>query len=181
MMSTMSQGLGPLLYPLLLCSFVASLILLERFVVLASASVSGRLAQAGEQMMQAYQHDEVALRDTAISLWLSEQQSRLSSGLRALHIIAIVSPLLGLLGTVLGLISVFDDLAVHEGPISPALLADGLGLAMKTTACGLIIAIPALLGAYLYQLWVDKLIGACEHALNLYSLRCAGLCTAALA
>lgn len=181
MISTISHGLGPLFYPLLLCSFIALWILLERLVVLSSASLSRTLSKSGEQLMQGYQHDDAALRDSAISLWLNAQQRRLSSGLRVLHIIAIVSPLLGLLGTVLGLISVFDDLAVHQGPISPALLADGLGLAMKTTACGLLVAIPALVGAYLFQLWVDKLIGTCELELNRQSLHSAGLCTAALA
>lgn len=181
MISTLEQQLGPMLYPLVLCSLIASLIILERLAVLSSYTLSGRLKRAGLNVMVHYKDEDKATREEVLSVWLHGQQKHLAAGIRLLHIIAIVSPLLGLLGTVLGLIQVFDSLALHAGPIDPSLLADGLGLAMKTTACGLIIAIPALLGAYLYQLWVDKLISSCEHALNIHSLRCAGICTAALA
>lgn len=180
-MSALTQQLGPLFYPLMACSLIASLILLERLFVLISFTLSGRLIKAGLIVLEHHQDDDKATREEVLSIWLQRQQKVLASGLRLLHIVAMIAPLLGLLGTVLGLIQVFDSLALHTGPIEPSLLADGLGLAMKTTAMGLIIAIPAMLGAYLYQLWTDKLIHSCEHELNLRALRCSGVCTEALA
>ncbi|GAM57881.1 biopolymer transport protein exbB [Vibrio ishigakensis] len=53
----------------------------------------------------------------------------------------------------LGLIDMFKGLAHTSGSISPAVLADGLGLAMSTTAVGLLIALPAITGAQLLGMW----------------------------
>ena len=181
MLETLNNQLGPLFYPLLMCSFLASLIVLERFVILSVHSISGQLIKAGLATLAHYQEHPRAILEELMSLWLQGQQKKLASGIRLLHIVALVSPLLGLLGTVLGLIQAFDSLALHRGPIDPSLLADGLGLAMKTTAFGLVIAIPALFSAYLYQLWVDSLIHACERELNLSTLRNNGICTDTLA
>lgn len=180
-MSAFTQQLGPLFYPLMACSLIASLIVLERLFILASYTLSRRLIRAGLMVLAHHEGDGKATCDEVLSLWLQRQQRALASGIRLLHIVAMIAPLLGLLGTVLGLIDVFDRLALHAGPIEPSLLADGLGLAMKTTAMGLIIAIPAMMAAYLYQLWIDKLIHGCEHELNLRALRCSGVCTEALA
>ena len=54
------------------------------------------------------------------------------------------SPLLGLLGTVLGMIQTFSRLADTQGALDMTLLADGIWQALLTTAAGLIIAIPAV-------------------------------------
>jgi biopolymer transport protein ExbB len=81
---------------------------------------------------------------------------------------------------VIGLIQVFDDLGVHQGPIEPSMLAGGLGIAMKTTAAGLIIALPAVLGAHGFQLWVERLIHQTEHAMNMHNLELEGICTKAI-
>jgi biopolymer transport protein ExbB len=62
-----------------------------------------------------------------------------------LHTIASVSPLLGLLGTVSGMIKVFGTISV-EGVGNPASLATGISEALITTAAGLTVAIPTFLG-----------------------------------
>src|SRR5690606_4920308 len=67
--------------------------------------------------------------------------ANLSSGLRTLELIAMVSPLLGLLGTVLGMIEAFRELSMAEGSANAALLAAGIWQALLTTAEGLIVAI----------------------------------------
>ncbi len=67
--------------------------------------------------------------------------------LNTLGTIASISPLLGLLGTVLGMIRVFFTL-VHTGVGDPAALAGGIAEALITTAAGLLVAIPAL---FLYR------------------------------
>lgn len=78
--------------------------------------------------------------------------------LRVLNGIATVSPLLGLLGTVFGMISSFNSLAGAAAMGKPELLASGIGEALITTATGLAIAIPAL-SFYLFFLGrVDMLI-----------------------
>ena len=85
----------------------------------------------------------------------------LHAGLRLLGLIGVISPLIGLLGTVLGLIEMFKGVAATTGSITPNDLADGLGLAMRTTAAGLMIALPAISGAQLLRPY-----GLTEFSLN---------------
>ncbi|MFC1576882.1 MotA/TolQ/ExbB proton channel family protein [Candidatus Omnitrophota bacterium] len=59
--------------------------------------------------------------------------------------IAVVAPLIGLLGTVLGMIQAFNVIAFQAAVVKPILLAGGVSKAMVTTAGGLIVAIPAML------------------------------------
>lgn len=67
----------------------------------------------------------------------------LERGLLILQVVAEISPLMGLLGTVLGMVSVFD--AITAGGIGdPQVLADGISKALITTVTGLCVAIPAL-------------------------------------
>lgn len=59
--------------------------------------------------------------------------------------IASISPMVGLLGTVLGMIQAFNVIAFQTGAVKPILLAGGISKAMVTTATGLMIAIPAMI------------------------------------
>ena len=68
----------------------------------------------------------------------------LNNGMGTLSLIASLSTLLGLLGTVLGMIDSFQSLATTEGAIEPAILAGGIWKALSTTAAGLIVALIAL-------------------------------------
>lgn len=65
------------------------------------------------------------------------------SGLRALELIATIAPLLGLLGTVLGMIAAFQTLQEAGAQADPATLAGGIWQALLTTAAGMGVAIPA--------------------------------------
>ncbi len=69
---------------------------------------------------------------------------RLESKLFWLDIIAQVSTLMGLLGTIFGLVSSFDAVANAPDSIKNSLLSDGIAMAMGTTAMGLIVAIPTM-------------------------------------
>lgn len=62
----------------------------------------------------------------------------------ALAIVATVAPIVGLLGTVVGMIEAFHVIAFSEGMGNPALLAGGISKALINTACGLCVALPAL-------------------------------------
>lgn len=77
------------------------------------------------------------------------QVSQLRKHLRVLNGAATVAPLIGLLGTVVGMIESFNQLAVQKGGGRTEELAAGIGLALLTTAVGLLIAIPALI-LYMY-------------------------------
>jgi len=71
------------------------------------------------------------------------QLDNLRSGLRPLALIASISPLIGLLGTVLGMINAFQALQNAGNRVDPSILSGGIWVALLTTAAGLIIAIPA--------------------------------------
>lgn len=73
------------------------------------------------------------------------QLNYLGSHLRILEVIAVVAPLLGLLGTVLGMIEAFQAMEVAGSQVNPATLSGGIWAALLTTAVGLAVAIPASL------------------------------------
>jgi biopolymer transport protein ExbB len=77
--------------------------------------------------------------------------------LTALGTIASASPLLGLLGTVIGMISVFATLST-EANVNPGMLAGGISEALITTACGLVIAMPTLIFHNFFRTRVQSLI-----------------------
>lgn len=78
--------------------------------------------------------------------------------LRVINGVATITPLLGLLGTVLGMIQTFNTIAVGDAMGRPELLAGGIGQALLTTAGGMCVAIPSLI-AYLYFAGrVDRLV-----------------------
>lgn len=81
--------------------------------------------------------------------------------LNALGTIAAVSPLLGLLGTVFGMIEIFSSLMQH-GSGDPTVLAGGISVALITTAAGLTVAIPSLIFHRYFERLVDEYIVAME-------------------
>lgn len=105
--------------------------------------------------------DRVLLRATAlietgvsVEVLTSELEQRgnaeshaLYRGVRFLELVGMIAPLLGLLGTVLGMIQSFRSLELAEGAANASILAGGIWQALLTTAAGLVVAIPALVGA----------------------------------
>jgi len=77
--------------------------------------------------------------------------------LDALGTIAAITPLLGLLGTVIGMVKVFTAITTH-GVGDPTVLAGGIAEALITTGAGLSVAIPALIGYRYYRNRVDGLV-----------------------
>ena len=78
----------------------------------------------------------------------------LNKGLWSLELIAMVSPLLGLFGTVLGMIEAFKALEIAGNQVNPAILSGGIWQALMTTAAGLAVAIPVLM---IYK-WIERKI-----------------------
>ena len=80
----------------------------------------------------------------------------LESHLRGLDMVATVSPLIGLLGTVIGMVRAFATLSDAGSRVDPALLAGGIWEALLTTVGGLLVAIPALAAHYIIDGIVEK-------------------------
>ena len=81
---------------------------------------------------------------------------KMSKYIRIIELIAMISPLLGLLGTVLGMIQSFQELEMAQGSANASVLAGGIWQALLTTAAGLIVAIPAAVGATLLSEKVER-------------------------
>lgn len=93
----------------------------------------------------------------ALQLTLKQVGSALERGLALLEITAVVSPLLGLLGTVLGMVEVFKVIA-RLGVGQAQAMSSGISQALITTIAGLIVAIPALVAHGIYTRKVDNLL-----------------------
>ena len=185
-----------MIYPLLLCSVCMVMLILDRLVNLvryrsllndghlehfklnqinteSSSRVSEKVmsnAEAGLQLLSLHRHFSKPLRDEVVSQWLEEQRQFLHGRIRWLMIVAGVAPLLGLLGTVLGIIDMFQEVSHQTGPVTPALLASGMWEAMATTALGLVIAIPAMIAAQAFSIWGDRRLERMAGVLNHCSL-----------
>lgn len=90
----------------------------------------------------------------------------LRSHIRALEVVAALSPLLGLLGTVLGMIAVFGDIAGADSRVSPALLSGGIWEALLTTAIGMAVAIPTIVAINWLEGRVEGFSAAMESAVT---------------
>lgn len=115
------------------------------------------------------------LREEMVNHWLAQERNQLFKHFGWLTLLAVISPMLGLLGTVIGIIEVFSAIANHTGPVYPALLADGLGQAMLTTAAGLAIAIPVLVTIHGLRIWTNSRLTLLVETLNEVNLLLEGI------
>lgn len=114
-------------------------------------------------------------RDKEIELALEEnilkEIPRIKARVNYLTLFANISTLLGLLGTIVGLIAAFKGVSNASAAMKQEILARGISVAMFTTAFGLIVAIPCLVGFYILNnrgdYWIDQLE---EKALRLFNL-----------
>jgi biopolymer transport protein ExbB len=185
---------GPLMAVLLLLSIFALAILLTKLWQFSRARlrsvgfVEATLAalEAGDEAsvsrsLAAQRHPLARVLETAIAvgrdrrLGSAEAQAEvarvgtrevrgLESWLRALSSIAHLSPLVGLLGTVLGMIVAFMRIEDSGSTVDPALLSGGIWQALITTAVGLTIAIPSMAAYHFFEGEVDRVRAAMEDA-----------------
>ena len=116
------------------------------------------MARVMETAINAKAHSGLSVedRDAEIARVGTAEIRGVESYLRGLEIIANVSPLLGLLGTVLGMITAFSELESAGSKVDPAILAGGIWEALLTTAFGLVVAIPALIMFHVLEGRVDE-------------------------
>lgn len=180
---------GPVMYPLLLCSLLVVAIILERAINLRSSKVlspttvervsglveGGRTDRAVEVCREnaglfssiMLAGLEIADRGETVAKEAVEdagrhETARLTRYLTALGTVAAVAPLLGLFGTVTGMITVFSIIA-QSGVGRAAELSGGISQALITTAFGLLVAIPALVGYNYFQAKVDSMVTDLER------------------
>jgi len=103
-------------------------------------------------------------RENEVSIIGEKQIRNLEFLLKPLEVIANIAPLLGLLGTVIGMITAFSKLENAGSKVDPSILAGGIWEALLTTAFGLIVAIPALGAFYWLDGKVDKVREEMRHA-----------------
>jgi biopolymer transport protein ExbB len=140
------QG-GGIMYILLLANIIGFAILFWKIFTILDAK-----KRVGDLVMEIKGRyaDSVKVNDQsmAIQLLKDEVSSKVHSlefGLNTIKIIASVAPLLGLLGTVLGILSAFKVIS-EQGLSNPSLFAGGISMALITTVGGLIVAIPHFVG-----------------------------------
>lgn len=171
MLEFLKQG-GPTIYPLLACSVIVLAVVLERLIYFRRVKsnnfrmfkkielllVEGELTKAAHELKNergpvariiaaglAHYGQERRLVEEHIRVAGDHEIHKLEKNLPILDVVATISQLLGLLGTVLGIISSFNILGATSGIAAPAQLSVGIAAALISTAVGLIIAIPALL------------------------------------
>ncbi len=178
---------GPLMLPIAVCSFILLVFVFERAISLRRGRViPGPFVRKFIEQLRTKQLDrETALElckknrspvsdvfAAAINKWgrasveieqaIIDEGERMTHGLRKyvrlFNGISTICPLLGLLGTVLGMIRAFNSIATVDAMGRPELLAAGISQALLTTAAGLTVAIPALIAYLFFVGRVDKLI-----------------------
>lgn len=182
---------GPLMVPLALCSIIAVYIFVERLRTINRANVSsdafmGKIKElvvkgdiSGAKILCS-QHDTPIARmiekgvarigsplkniEASIENVGKIEVFRLEKNLSVLATIAGAGPMIGFLGTVVGMVSAFIAIAQEEGSVSPKLLADGIYTAMITTVAGLVVGILAYLGYNYLVTRVSKVVHKMEYS-----------------
>jgi biopolymer transport protein ExbB len=171
------QYIGPLGVPLLILSLAGLAVIIERLVFYSRVAKPGDSEdfKSIKKALEENSNQPKLIRDELVTFLLLEVKKPYDFGIRILRIVAVTSPMLGLLGTVVGIISAFKKISLHDGPVYPALIADGLWTAMLTTAVGLAIALPCLFAAFIFARMGEKRIGIYQSKLNQLSLGIEGV------
>ncbi|HEY7712433.1 MAG TPA: MotA/TolQ/ExbB proton channel family protein, partial [Candidatus Entotheonella sp.] len=111
---------------------------------------------------QAASRDRDALEELALHQARHELQ-RLSQRLPLLNLIAGLAPLVGLLGTVVGMVKAFQQVAAIQGAVHPGMLANGIWEALLTTVAGLMVAIPAVIFHHVLDQRVKRYAFEMDH------------------
>ncbi|MCH1504190.1 MAG: MotA/TolQ/ExbB proton channel family protein [Verrucomicrobiales bacterium] len=176
--------------PLLLCSVVAVAVIVHRMVSLRATNVLPQAlttalrdadaetirnqveddrSSLGRVCQQALtkQHPNRAAATSSAETYAREEISKLQAGLTTLEVIITIAPLLGLLGTVSGLVTVFSGLGAsgNQAP-SGSGIARGIAEALNTTIAGLVVAVPAVIAHGFFQRKIERLTTRMERVLH---------------
>ena len=185
---TIDKG-GIMMYPILFCSILMIGIAIERFYTLRRKNIinpdfldkvrshwNWKDIHLGLQLCNSYDNslsrilkagllrfggkvDEV---EHAIEGAGQHEASLLTSNLRVLGAVANITPMLGLLGTVFGMIKAFEVIS-ESGTGNPSLVASGISEALVTTAAGLVVGIPALALYHYFRGRIERFVFEMEE------------------
>ncbi len=175
---------GIIMFPICLCSVVALAIIVERLIFFKKSSDNldvffnsvqrylrlgedekavdhcqkfpnplGRLIQAGldEKDLPRWKLEE------KLSIAGQEEINSFGKNIRGLEVIATITPLMGLLGTVIGMVQDFNKVEQSQGQVNPGLLAGGIWEALLTTAAGLAVAIPTVVMLHYFEGRIERI------------------------
>lgn len=125
------------------------------------APVGGLIRAAVENRQLSEDDLKEAVRDAAVRELPQVEQS-----IQAVNVIANISPLLGLLGTVTGIINSFNVLGEFGAVTDPSVLAKGISEALLTTAAGILIAVPSMVAYAWLAGKANSVIGRLEGQAN---------------
>ena len=183
MFNIMIKG-GVLMWPILLCSIISLAIILERlyrfhririnipefFSSIRELLRKGKINEAQDLCQDTRapiarilacgirnHRKDVRVQEKSISRVGSWEVRGLEKHLRGLAIIGNIAPLIGLLGTVVGMIKAFAKIQELGGRVDASVLAGGIWEALLTTAAGLTVAIPTLVAYHYFEGKIDNM------------------------
>ena len=195
MLEFMEKG-GPLMWPIFACSIAALAIIVDRsifflrirlhfnafveeLVGLLSAKDFGKalnVAREGHDpsavIATSYLESmdfSPALREDVLDRVGGQQVERVEARLRMLGAIAHVTPLLGLCGTVMGMINAFRTIEELRGQADVEALARGIWEALLTTAAGLLVAIPAVMAYHAFEALADRTATRMSRVVSIFN------------
>lgn len=169
---------GLIMAPIFLCSVVALAIIIERLIFFKKYfvgieeffnSIQKLVGDGNTKKIVDHCHNNpnplgriisAGLDEIEVPRWKLEEKlsfagqeeiNALEKNMRGLEVIATISPLLGLLGTVIGMVQAFNKVAQYKGQVDPSLLAGGIWEALLTTAAGLSVAIPTIIMLHYFE------------------------------
>ncbi len=172
---------GPIMLPLLALS-VWLWVLIFITLVQVAAFAPGRNDSRTQRdlklhlrgLMERYRSASPKLDRRLLETLLADMQRPLRASIATIFVLAAAAPLLGLLGTVSGMISTFEAVA-QFGTGNAKALASGISEAMITTQTGLMVAVPGMVAGYILRRKVSKIQGRMEsYGLSLLKNGCGG-------
>lgn len=173
---------GPMMYPLLICSILTVAYAIERSFHFLRAGKSPDAPQTIHDLIEKNEFDKALqvaemspgpvsavleqgllhagnkkeLIEEEITLTGTKELKRLNKHLHLIELISRIAPLMGLLGTVLGMVNAFQQVAQSNGSVDPSMLAGGIWEALITTAAGLGVAIPSMIVHHMLEEKVES-------------------------
>lgn len=176
---------GEVMWPILVCSVIGLAVAIERMIVFflnfssfrrlvrnlnsavkrgdmefaqrIAAGCNGPVARGAQAYLENLELTSGA-REEIVGRVVSENVARMEKRLHWLSIIGVLSPMLGLLGTVAGLVEAFNEIEIMGGQVQPKDLASGIWAALLTTVFGLVVALPALAVYHMLENHVNNIL-----------------------
>ncbi|MFQ3573843.1 MAG: MotA/TolQ/ExbB proton channel family protein [Thermodesulfovibrionales bacterium] len=165
---------GLLMYPILVCSIVGMAVVINKAIQFRyllnqfDNSFNNLLKSPPKVMIPIVEAINNGATEKELSIIGTRQLRSIEGGLSWLGLISTITPLLGLTGTVTGMIKAFMVIA-HSSTVNPSMLASGIWEALITTAAGLLVAIPIHIAHHYLEKQADEIAFIMrEFATNIY-------------